>query len=115
MNEKQCTKCGLTKAFSDFYKDGEGTKSACKECYCEKIREKRYGGRCKKCLQAKRLTSNGSCKKCNDSLGLRQCLSCHQVLPLLIFFYEKTSTCKDCQKKKDRAASEAVKEKTGTE
>lgn len=32
MEEKTCTRCGLTKPISEFYKQGEKYKSECKEC-----------------------------------------------------------------------------------
>ncbi len=105
MNQKQCKSCGLLKSVSEYYKEGDGLKSICKECYCERIRKKKHASNCKKCGQSRKLLSNGSCKNCNDLVGLRECKKCKQILPLLIFFYEKTSTCKNCQAGADSASN----------
>ena len=92
---KRCSKCGIVKAFSDYYKQKSGKHgrtAACIECCCAKDKRKRDANRKKRKRYKAELAA----------MGLKKCAACGQVKFIEDFGVEtrrkdgRLGACKTC-------------------
>jgi hypothetical protein len=99
-----CSGCENPKVRGDFheahYTDRERpVTSRCRECRSEDYFKSRYKTVCAQCRRHRPLDQNRVCKKCNEESALRECRGpCGSLLPALISFDGKRTTCKSCRK-----------------
>lgn len=102
----RCTKCKAdlpAGAFDATYRPRKGRDrrpvvSKCKACRREGRYEEMYPDLiCATCTLHRKLDLNGSCPACNEKSGLRQCLQCKDLLPILLSFFLHRPRCKSCE------------------
>lgn len=103
MSELTCAGCGrlgLTRAdFHAFRRRARGVTSRCRSCRREVYYAKRYPDTiCASCQYHRPLDSDGVCRRCHEETGLRECRGCCRLLPALMAFYGRATTCKECSK-----------------
>jgi len=80
--------------------------SRCRTCRSEDYFTDRYKTICGQCRRHRPLNQNRVCKQCNEDSGLRECRGvCGSILPALLSFDGKRTTCKSCRKLKQLAAA----------
>lgn len=110
----KCSGCENPKIRGDFheahYTDRERpVTSRCRECRSEDYFTARYKTVCGQCQRHRPLNNNRVCKRCNEDSGLRECRgTCGSLLPALLSFDGKRTTCKTCRKIKQQAASASM-------
>ncbi len=106
METKTCSRCGVEKPISEYYKDRDKTRSLCKACDNRRNREYNY----KKAAQ-KRFQEEGVSKYAvlsNEELSKHKlCARCGEVKEQREFYYHKKdkmfrSVCKLCYLKEMR-------------
>ncbi len=106
-----CSGCKIPKPRGEFheahYTDRKRVvTSRCRECRSEDYFTDRYKTICGQCRRHRPLNQNHVCKQCNEDSGLRECRgTCSSILPALLSFDGKRTTCKSCRKLKQLAAS----------
>jgi len=109
-----CSGCNLPKPRGQFHEAHYSDRkrpvtSRCQECRSEDYFTKRYKTVCAQCGRHRPLNQNFVCKHCNEDTGLRECSGpCGALLPALLSFDGKRTTCKSCRKLKQQAASSAA-------
>jgi hypothetical protein len=80
--------------------------SRCRLCRSEDYFTDRYETVCGQCRRHRPLNQNHVCKQCNEDSGLRECRgTCGSILPALLSFDGKRTTCKSCRKLKQLAVA----------
>jgi hypothetical protein len=75
--------------------------SRCRLCRSDDYFASRYKTICAQCRKPRPLNQNRVCKRCNEDSALRECRGpCGALLPALISFDGKRTTCKSCRKLK---------------
>lgn len=98
-----CSKCGRNKPRADYHRAIYGDRkrtvpSHCKECRKEARYERAYPDlSCAQCLRHRPTQKNGVCRECNAETGLRECKTCAEVLPIMLEFQGRRSTCRTCR------------------
>lgn len=101
MEEFKCSRCKETKERAAFHEWNHPDRPCfyiCKECRSSDYFKNRYGTQCPKCSRYDKLSTNDICRKCNKEMGLKECKTCKQVLPVGLCFYDRYSVCKNCLK-----------------
>jgi hypothetical protein len=99
-----CSLCKQTLPRSAFhcanYKDRQRDVPArCKKCRAEtRFRALYPNSICAQCRGHRQVQSNKICRRCNAESALRECKACKNVLPVLLEFEGRRSTCRACRK-----------------
>jgi hypothetical protein len=101
MDTFKCTACELElprNLFHEFQSEGRKrpVTSKCRKCRKEEYYTKRYNTICICCELHRPLDTNRQCKWCNENMGLKQCVKCKKILPLLLMFRD-SRRCITCQ------------------
>lgn len=113
-----CTRCEKDRE-NDFHlgasRRNEHHQGWCRKCRSDAYFEERYPTKCSLCEEHRPLWGNGICRECNEQMGLRECRTCTDLLPVLIGFYGHQRICKTCKRTRRSSGRKALAAEPGQE
>lgn len=110
----KCSGCPIPKTRGEFHEAHYSDRtrpvtSRCRSCRSEDYFTNRYKTVCAQCGKHRPLNQNHVCKRCNEDSGLRECGGpCGALLPALLSFDGKRTTCKSCRKVRQQTRPEST-------